>query len=93
MNSAKPSPLTRELQQSYGPYTPLAVAWRWLSFASLDAARRAHLRGLTPIPMQRLPHRRGLFVVSEELAEWLSARGIATLMAPTNHPRRAQPMS
>ncbi len=79
MTSNSPLVLMRELQQCYGAYTPLAVAWRWLSFASLDAARRAHLRGTTPVPMQRLPHRRGLFVVSEDLAAWLSARGVVSL--------------
>lgn len=94
MTSNSPTALTRELHQSYGPYTPLAVAWRWLSFASLDAARRAHLRGTTPISMQRLPHRRGLFVVSNDLAAWLSARGVESL-APSapDLTGRTQPLS
>lgn len=94
MTSNSSTALTRELQQSYGPYTPLALAWRWLSFASLDAARRAHLRGTTPIPMQRLAHRRGLFVVSEDLAAWLTARGVVSLAASApDLPRRTQPLS
>lgn len=67
---------TVALFQAYGAYTPLSAAWRCLSYPSIDAARKAHARGVTAVPMQRLPGRRGLFIATVVLADWLEAQGV-----------------
>lgn len=69
----------------FGPYVPLRAAWRWLAYPSLDAARKAHARGQTPIAMLRLPYRRGLFVSTRALAGWLQQQqgGTVAGSAPT----------
>jgi hypothetical protein len=61
------------LFDAHGPYTPLSAAWRWLGYPSLDAARKAHTRGLAPFPLQRLPHRRGVYIATVALAQWLES--------------------
>lgn len=60
-----------ELLDEFGPYVGLGQAWRWLSYPSLDAARKSCVRGKAPVSFIRLPGRRGLFTLSSELAAWL----------------------
>lgn len=62
----------RELYDEFGPYVPLSRVWRKLSYPSLDAARKAASRGLLPIPCVSLPGRRGTFLLSLDVAAWLS---------------------
>ena len=71
--------LERDLTRHYGPYIPLAVAGRWLSFSSREAARCAWRRGKTPVPFVRLRHRRGLFIKTPILAQWLNAQGLTCM--------------
>ena len=63
--------LEKELLQEFGPYAPISRVWQRLSFPSPDAARKAALRGTAPIECLALPHRRGRFVRTSELAQWL----------------------
>ncbi|MBD7987621.1 hypothetical protein H9645_06210 [Luteimonas sp. Sa2BVA3] len=78
--------LERNLVRHYGPYVPVAVAWRWLSFSSLEAARCAWRRGKTPVPFMRLRHRRGLFIKTHVLAQWLQAQGLTCMQFLAPHP-------
>jgi hypothetical protein len=78
----------RVLFDTYGPYTPLSAAWRWLGYASLDAARKAHRRGLAPLPLIVLAHRRGLFIATATLATWLDT-SFADSQAPREAPEGA----
>lgn len=78
-----------DLAHLYGAYVPLSVAWRWMSFSSLEAARCAWRRGKMPVPCIRLNHRRGLFLPVYPLAHWLQAQGLddIRLLAPRFHRR------
>jgi len=89
MSESTPSSLAAELFATFGPYTPLAAAWRWLSFPSLDAARKAHARGTAPLSMQRLEGRRGLFVATVDLAQWLQGHQ-APPLSPMHDAGRAR---
>lgn len=85
--TAYPSQSRTSLFDEYGAYIPLAVAWRWLSYPSIDAARKAFARGVTPVPMQRLEHRRGIFIPTARLIDWLNANtkdGLHPQATPTN---------
>lgn len=63
--------LERELFDEYGPFAPISAVWRRLSFSSLDAARKAAARGTMPIEPLTLPHRRGRYVRTVDLAQWI----------------------
>ncbi|MGS0567074.1 hypothetical protein [Xanthomonas oryzae] len=64
--------LQRELLDEFGPYIPLSRYWRQLSLPSLDAARKAALRGTAPVECITLPGRRGWFMRTSEVARWIS---------------------
>ena len=65
--------LQRELAEEFGPYVPLRRIWRQLSYPSPEAARKAASHGLVPLPCFQLPGRRGWFLRSLDVAEWISA--------------------
>ncbi|MGH8050546.1 MAG: hypothetical protein ACREPB_07810 [Arenimonas sp.] len=64
--------LEEKLLLEFGPYVPVGKAWRLLSYPSLDAARKSFKRGVAPLDAIRLDGRRGQFVSSAALAEWLA---------------------
>lgn len=64
--------LQQELYDEYGPYVPLGRVWRQLSFPSLDAARKAAVRGTSPISCLTLPGRRGWYLRAGDVARWIS---------------------
>jgi hypothetical protein len=70
MTSAESS-IEYKLLQEFGPFAPVAGVWRQLSYPNPESARKAALRGTLPVPSTVLPHRRGRFVRTTELAAWL----------------------
>ena len=70
MNPAESS-LEHQLLQEFGPFAPVAGVWRQLSYPNAESARKAALRGTLPFPSVVIPHRRGRFVRTAELAAWL----------------------
>jgi hypothetical protein len=71
MTSAELS-LEYKLLQEFGPFAPVSGIWRQLSYPNPESARKAALRGTLPVPSTVLPHRRGRFVRTTELAAWLN---------------------
>ena len=79
--------LEQELFDEYGPYVPLSRIWRKLSFPSLDAARKAAVRGTSPVICLTLPGRRGWYLHAGDVARWISdAR-----RSPSEHKRLEAP--
>lgn len=66
------SSLEYKLLQEFGPFAPVSGIWRQLSYPNPESARKAALRGTLPVPTTVLPHRRGRFVRTTELAAWLN---------------------
>ncbi len=52
--------------------TPTAIA-KALSYPSPHAFRQAVVRGTIPVPIFRVPNRRGYFALARDVAVWLSA--------------------
>jgi hypothetical protein len=67
------SELAELITQSNGPFIRLADAWHLLGYPSIDAARKAAARRNTPVQVLELPARRGRYVRSVDLANWLYA--------------------
>jgi len=65
------SSLEHKLLQEFGPFAPIGAIWRQLSYPNPESARKAALRGTLPVQSVALPHRRGRFVRTTELAAWL----------------------
>lgn len=61
------------LVSRYGPLLTLADVSEVLRYPSVQAVQKARLRGSLPVKMFRLPPRRGWFVSSQSVAEFLAA--------------------
>lgn len=57
----------------YGPLLTIADVSEVLRYPSVQAVQKARLRGSLPVKMFRMPPRRGWFVSSHSLAEFLVA--------------------
>lgn len=58
---------------TYGPLLTMADVSKVLRYPSVQAVQKARLRGSLPIKMVRIPPRRGWFVSSRCLAEFLAS--------------------
>lgn len=65
--------LAVRLCESHGPYIRLAALAVVLGYASTDAARKAASRNQLPVKPVKLAARRGIYVSTVELADWLHA--------------------
>lgn len=63
--------IAEHITLEYGLLVRVADTWNLMGFASPEAARRAALRGSFPIRLLCIPNRRGSFIQSRDLAEWL----------------------
>lgn len=63
--------LAARLGEISGPYVRLSELWFVLGFCSVEAARKAASRNQLPVSAVRLPERRGIFISTVELADWL----------------------
>jgi hypothetical protein len=61
------------LLREYGPVIGGDELRRALGLASMDALRQAVARQQLPVPVFNIQHRRGLFALTTDLAQWLAA--------------------
>lgn len=63
--------LQTQLLERYGPTLSGRDLSQALGFPSPTAFRQAALRGRLPVPVFQVPHRRGRFALTHEVAAWL----------------------
>ena len=68
-----PTQRERLIAEQYGQLLSLADVAHALRYPSVEAARKAMLRGTFPVEMKKLPPRRGLFVTAKQLAAYLDS--------------------
>lgn len=73
IRSASSDQLAAHLIATNGPLLRLAHVWHLLGYPSADAARKAASRDSFPLELVQLTGRRGRFIRSTDLAEWLHA--------------------
>lgn len=76
------------LIREFGVVVSSADAAHLLGFKSTNALAKARARGILPIPMSRLPHRKGWFAETEAIARWLGRVSMPT--AATLKAKRAR---
>ncbi len=64
--------LEQDLLQRYGPVIGQDDLRQALGYASLDAFRQALSRGLLPVLVFPIPHRRGKYALAKDIASWLA---------------------
>lgn len=76
--SVKNQPLVANMAQwllrEHGPLLDAATTAKVLGFRSLDALRQARRDCRLPIPMFKIPGRRGWFAATLTVATWLEGR-------------------
>ena len=70
--------LNDELFKQFGPILPPAALVRALGYQSPLAYRQAIARNTVPVPIFRIPHRRGHFALARDVAAWLSRQSQST---------------
>jgi hypothetical protein len=83
-------PLETLLIREFGVVVSSAEAARLLGFRNTDALAKARGRGLLPIHMFRIPHRKGWFAETAAIAEWLSDAAAGLAKVGDNINRRPQ---
>lgn len=63
--------LTQDLLRQYGPVIGQDDLRQALGFASPDGFRQALSRGAIPVPVFAIPHRRGKYALTKDVAAWL----------------------
>lgn len=64
--------LNEDLLQRYGPLVGGSALYELLGYPSAEAFRQACHRERLPIPVFRIPHRRGHYALSRDIAGWLA---------------------
>lgn len=64
--------LEQDLLARHGPLLSGEALLHALGYTSVDAFRQAKSRGTLPVPTFGLPHRRGVFALTRDVARWLS---------------------
>jgi len=79
INDALARELNDELVRHYGPLLSSADLIKVLNYPSANAYCQAAVRGTMPVPLLRIPNRRGKFALARDVAIWLSRqRRLAT---------------
>ena len=63
--------LSDDLARQYGPVLPSACLAQVFCYPSAEASRQAVSRGTVPVPLFRIPNRRGWFALARDVATWL----------------------
>jgi len=83
MNDARLEDYARSLESDltdrYGPLLSSSVLTRVLGYASADAFRQALARKTVPVPVFRMPNRRGHFALTRDVAQWLARQRQAAI--------------
>lgn len=64
--------LNDQLFNQFGPILPPSALVKALGYRSALAYRQAIARNTVPVPLFRIPNRRGHFALAREVAAWLS---------------------
>ena len=64
--------LQQDLLHRYGPVIGQDELRQALGYASGDGFRQALARGLVPVPVFAIPHRRGKYALTKDVASWLA---------------------
>lgn len=83
MSDSKQDQLTAELENDltskYGVILPSSILVQVLGYKSADAFRQALARKTVPVPVFKIPSRRGHFALTKDVATWLAhCRGQAS---------------
>lgn len=70
-NPVVPDHLFKSLQEKYGPLIGGKDLWMALGYRTRAAFAKAARNGTLGIPVFSLPHRRGRFALTRDLAIWL----------------------
>jgi len=70
--------LCAHLLSVYGGLVNSTSLARVLAYPSADAVRLAHRRRTLPVRMFRVPHRKGWFAATEDVAAWLESQAKRT---------------
>ena len=65
--------LEMDLLRSHGHLIGGEDLRQLLCYPSIEALRQAVRRGLTPVPVFSIPHRRGHFAIAKDIAAWLAS--------------------
>lgn len=75
--------LQEQLTRLYGPLLASRDLWKVLGYASPAAYRQARIRGTLPVIEFEIEGRRGRFVLTQEVAEWLAEQRLSSTRIPT----------
>ncbi len=64
--------LEQDLLHRYGPVIGQADLCKALGYKSADAFRQALARGVLPVPVFAIAHRRGKFALAKDIAQWIA---------------------
>lgn len=64
--------LVADMERQYGPLLGGAALYRALGLPSAAAFRQAVSREALPVPVFAIPHRRGRFALTRDVALWLA---------------------
>ncbi|MDH0074769.1 hypothetical protein N5D13_08935 [Stenotrophomonas maltophilia] len=64
--------LEQDLLHRYGPVIGQDDLRQALGYTSADAFRQALSRGVLPVPVFVIAHRRGKFALAKDIAQWLA---------------------
>jgi len=73
--------LEQDLLHRYGPVIGQDDLRQALGYTSLDAFRQALSRGLLPVPVFPIPHRRGKYALAKDIACWLAQLRLRALQS------------
>lgn len=87
LSSLRESQLVADMERQYGPLMGGTALYRALGLPSAAAFRQAASREVLPVQVFSIPHRRGRFALTREVALWLaglkaSTDGVVGLTAP-----------
>ena len=66
--------IENDLIERFGIVLGAKILAKTLGYASIDALRQSIVRKTNPIPVFKLPNRRGYFALTKDVAEWLAAQ-------------------
>jgi len=84
MKSTKQASLAHEMLELHGPIISGAALYRALGFKTYAAFYRAQKAGGLGVRAFRLPGRRGLFVLTTEVADWIAQHAGTQDFVPPN---------
>lgn len=70
------SELEQKLLKSFGPMIYGEVLYKSLGYTTADAFRQAISRNTVPVDVFSIPHRRGKFALTPDIARWIAEQKV-----------------